>query len=303
MLRRQLTRIGLALGFVACATACGRTALAQERGAPLGSEAIGLHYQDSAPAAVDTSTPPAAGKLSLVLREADLAFPVAGFGSPAIWFVGAQGRDLSLRFTHFAPALSRFLAPELDSRDVLIGTSRQYAADRAFVGVLATGRFSVGSDASVPLVTGGYALWRFLLSRNARWGVGVSATSELGTPALVPLLEYVRWSRDWTVDLRLPLEGDVRWWPSDRVSLGAQWQVRGGEYRTTDKLLPSDTVRVTEGTFAAVLAFGGRGGPQLELSSGQSLFRQYRALNDGRKQVSLDFAPAGYVAGALSWRY
>jgi hypothetical protein len=302
MARVRLIPIGLALALVAHA-ACGGIALAQERGAELGSEAIGLHVQDFAAAAVENGTPSAAGRMSMVMREANLAFPVAGFGSPAIWFIGAHGRDVSLRFIHFAPALSPFLAPELDSRDVIVGTSRQYAADRAFVGALAMGRFSLGSDSSAPLSTGGYALWRFLLSRNARWGVGVSATAALGAPAWVPLLEYVRWSRDWTIDVRLPLEGDVRWWPSEHVSLGAQWQVKGGEYRASGPPLPYDTVQVTEGTFAAVLGLGGRSGPQFELSSGQSLFRHYRALKDGQKQVALDFAPARFVSAAVSWRY
>ena len=302
MRRTRLLPI-VAFGLLAAAILEAGPAAAQNRAAEPGSEAVRLHYADLAGSGVHRDSPAEAGTLSMIFREATVSVPVAGSGTPDLWFAGLATRDLSLGFSGFSPALSPLLVSELYSKTVFLGLYRQVAPDRAFLAVLAAGTFADAEHADVPLSTGGFAVWRFNTAPHERWGVGVSATNDLGDPGLVPLVEYARWTSRWTANLRLPLEGDVRFWLLDWVSLGGQWLVKGGDYHVTAEHASVDRARVTEGSLGAVFALGRRTGPQLELSAGRTLFQRYRALWDGNEVEAFNFAPGDYRSAVVSWRF
>jgi len=169
--------------------------------------------------------------------------------------------------------------------------------------IVSTGRYADRLQADVALSTGGVAVWRHTLGPADRWGLGVAATADFGDPALTPVAEYAHWDARWTANVRAPFEGQVRYWLAEWVSLGGQWLVQGGQFHVTAPGAAFDTARVTAGTLTAVLALGRRTGPLLELGSGRTLFRRYRALNGGDELETLNFVPAQAHTLALAWRF
>ncbi len=272
-----------------------------ESSAEPGAEVGRVQVAVLAPASVQHGTDAEAGTLALIFRDATVNLPLAGAGTPTLWFGGLTTRALSLDFSGFTPAPAS--VRDLYSAAVHAGAYWQFEPDQALLAVISTGRYADALHADVPLSTGGLAVWRRQLGPDSRWGLGFAATADLGDPAIVPLLEYAHWDARWTANVRLPMEGQVRYWLTEWVSLGGQWLVQGGQYRVTETGSALDTARVTAGTLGAVLAIGRRSGPLLELESGRTLFRRYRALKDGENVETLNFAPAAAHTLGVAWRF
>lgn len=291
----------LALFQAIPSSASGAPRGGDDTGAEPGAEVARAQVSALAPAAVQHGGPAEPGTLALVFRDGLVNLPLAGTGTSVLWFGGLTVRDLSLDFS----GIGTEPAPVHDLRSAALhaGAYWQAAPEQALLAIVSTGRYADDLHADVPLSTGGIAVWRWLLGADSRWGLGFSATADLGDPGFVPLIEYAHWDARWTANLRLPLEGQVRYWLTEWVSVGGQWLVQGGQYRVTDPGAGLDTARVTAGTLGAVLAVGRRSGPLLELESGRTLFRRYRALKDGEDVQTLNFAPAAAHALGVAWRF
>lgn len=295
-----------ALAFVgtmlACSALAGRLHAADISAEP-GTEVVRLQYLDLGGSGVHQASHQEAGSLSMIFRDTSVSLPVAGLGTDSIWFAGIGTRDLSLEFSGFTPTLHSLLVGELYGKYVFGGTYRQLSPDRAFLAIVAAGIFADDPNSDHGLVWGGVAVGRFRTGPTERWGLGLSAGAEFGDPLLTPLVEYAYWSSRWTANLQLPLNGDVRLWLSDEVSIGGQWLVKGGDFHVNAQGVPIDEVRVTEGSLAAVVAIGRRTGPQLELSAGRTLFRRYRVLVDGQEVNAFNFAAGDVRSAVVSWRF
>lgn len=268
-----------------------------------GTDVARFQYTALTPSGVHRDTATETGTLGLTFRDFNLAFPVAGLGTDMTWFGGIGTRDLSLDFSGFAPSQGPLHVPQVYAAYAVAGFHRSMSGDRAIVALLATGRFADRLNADVPLATGGLAVLRQRLGPSARWGFGAVAGADFGDPLLTPVIEYAYSDGRWTANLQLPLNGDVRYWIGDRVSVGARWLVQGGAYRVTSEERAVDTARVTAGTLAAVLSLGGRTGPLVELAAGRTLFQRYRALRAGNDVETLNFTAAPMVSFGAAWRF
>jgi hypothetical protein len=282
-------------------SASGAPPAGGEMGAEPGAEVARLQIAVLAPAGVQNSAAAEPGTLALIFRDALVNVPFAGAGTNVLWFGGLTVRELSLEFSGTAPAFPP--VRELHSAAIHAGTYWRVDAEQVLLAIVSTGRYADDLHADVPLSTGGIAVWRWLLGADSRWGLGISATADLGDPGLVPLLEYARWDARWTANLRLPLEGQVRYWLTEWVSVGGHWLVQGGQYYVTGPGSGLDTARVTAGTLGAVVAIGRRNGALLELEGGRTLFRRYRSLKEGEVVQTLNFAPAEAYALGVAWRF
>jgi hypothetical protein len=303
----RMMRVGAEIGLFTLAlalvlgTAQPLIAFAQSSEAP-GTEVARLQYTDFADAPLRSGPRGVTGSLALIVRDAVVAVPLTSLDAPAIWFTGGFARTVTLGFSGFS-AGHPGLASVLNQRGLVLGTQRHLDNGASFVGVLAAGYFAASDDYNVPLSIGGYGLWTWSLSDHSRWGIGASATAELGDPGLLPLLHYESWHSNWTANITLPLDADVRWWLTRSVNVGGQWQARGGSYNATDGKLPFDEVRYRTGSASAVLGIGGRTGPLLDVTLGRTVYRRYRELQDKASVLTLDFKPETVISAKTAWRF
>ncbi len=325
-----LIRAALRLGAAAVAisalalTAPGRPAAwAQERTGEPGPEAF--RWKDAAVAAsgVETGAATPSGTLATTLREVALTVlltepqtgpppgpptepqtgPQSGTGTTTLWFAGLAARELALDFSGFAAAQQPLLVPGLFWAAGYVGLSFLGQGDWRFQGVLAVARYADSTEKYAPPLTGGEALWLRLTEPHTRWGWGLTVTSELGDPQLLPLISYAHWSERWTADVKLPLAAQARYWLTEGISVGAGWTVEGGSYTVTAANAPMDTARTTTGTLSALLVFGARTGAQLELAAGQTLFQRYWVLRGDQRIESFYFHPGLAESATLAWRF
>ncbi len=270
-----------------------------------GFDRIALDYRLIAEPYASVRNPDVAGEqVRSVEQDLRLTVPLAGQLGERLWLAGIGWRKIDLEYKGFDPALNSRLIPELYSTTLSLAVLQRLRRESYLFLFGAVGRSAdTPAPGSGATRTTGGAVYELRTDPRTVWGLGAATTLEFGERRLVPILAYRYWGDTWRANVRLPFSGDVIYVWSDWVQVGGELRAQGGEFSVTAEGAPVDRVQYSSADLGALLRVGRPGALQGELSLGSTIYRQYRALENGQEQLSLNLERGPYVRLGARYRF
>lgn len=238
------------------------------------------------------------GALESVQRDVGLSIPFAGKGTDTTWGLVLSARELTLHFTGFSPSFSPALVRELYGVSGQLNMLHRVGDDRSWLAFVSLGTFSDTWPPEGQNRTGAGVFLHQRTSPTDVWGYGAVYSYLFGAPLLLPAFTYSHRDGPWSANIRLPALADVRYALTERLRIGGLFQIQGGEYTVTDRQAAIDAARYTAASLGAVISYG-----PVQLSVGETLYRQYQALSGGTSVVNWYFDPSTVYQASLFWRF
>lgn len=267
-----------------------------------GEDAVGLNFMDTDPSSVRSPAPGGGGTLQSQEWRAFGLVPVYGKGTDTVWSVGAAAEQLSFQFSGFSAALSPALISNLYGEALLGNVLHRVDEKLSWLAYLSTGRYADEWPAQSGGRTSGGGIFQMRTTPTITLGAGAGFTYVFGEPRAVPILSFDYREGPWSVDIRYPFRADTRYAIGEKVRVGAEYFVQGGQFDVTDSNAV-DTVRYSSQLAGALVAIGPFNGLQFQFDAGTTVYRHYTALNNGATALSLGFNDAMFYRGGVVWRW
>jgi hypothetical protein len=267
-----------------------------------GQDTIGLSFTDIGPSGVHSPAPGTNGTLQSEETRAFALIPVAGKGTDTVWSAGVSGEHLDLHFNGFSPALAPLLVQDLYG-GALLGNVFHRVDDRwSWLAYAAFGRFSNEWPQTIRSRTSGGGIVELQATSTLRVGVGGGFTYVFGEPRAVPILSLAYRDGPWAADVRFPFRADASYAVAERLRVGAEYFVQGGEFSVVDSDT-INTVRYTSQLAGLLLSLGPYDGLRFQLDAGTTVYRHYAALEDTSTVYSASFKDSWYSRAGVTWRF
>lgn len=257
-----------------------------------------FQYSDIAAAHVRSPGTGEGGTLESVSREMGVSIPFFGKGTDTTLGFGLAARALTLHFTGFAPVFAPSLVSDLYGVSAQLNILHRVDNDRSWLVFVSMADFSDTWPVEGQDRTGAGFFLNTRTSPTTVWGLGAVYTYLLGAPMVLPAFNYTHRDGPWSANVRLPAFADVRYSLTERLRIGGLFQIQGGEYTVTSSSTSVDKARYSAASIGALISYG-----PIQLTAGQTLYRQYQTLTGTMTVVNWYFNPSASYSAGLFLRF